>query len=112
MSVAGQPADRGLAAGRRPEAGQEPQTGQGPEAGQGPEGGRVSAAATGKGPAAGIGIRAAATADAVSIAAIYAPVVASSAISFEEAPPGPDEISRRMLGSPRLPWLVADDAGR
>ncbi|MGA2829499.1 MAG: arsinothricin resistance N-acetyltransferase ArsN1 family B [Streptosporangiaceae bacterium] len=88
-------------------------TGQ-PMAGSGPEAGRVAAAGPGKGPglAAAIGVRAAATADAESIAAIYAPVVTGSAISFEETPPGPDEVSRRMLGSPRLPWLVADDAGR
>jgi L-amino acid N-acyltransferase YncA len=65
----------------------------------------------GSGRAAGIGVRAATAADAESIAAIYAPVVAGTAISFEEAPPGPDEISRRMLGHPRLPWLIADDAG-
>jgi L-amino acid N-acyltransferase YncA len=65
-----------------------------------------------RGLAGGIGVRVATTADAESIAAIYAPVVTGSAISFEETPPGPDEIGRRMLASPRLPWLVADDAGR
>jgi len=61
---------------------------------------------------AGIGVRAATTADAESVAAIYAPVVTGTGISFEETPPAPDEIRRRMLASPRLPWLVADDAGR
>ncbi len=55
-------------------------------------------------------MRAATTADAESVAAIYAPVVTGTAISFEETAPGPDEIRRRMLASPRLPWLVADDA--
>jgi phosphinothricin acetyltransferase len=59
-----------------------------------------------------IGVRAATTADAESVVAIYAPVVTGTAISFEETAPGPDEIRRRMLASPRLPWLVADDAGR
>ena len=57
-------------------------------------------------------VRAAAPADAAALAAIYAPVVTGTAISFEEAPPGPDEISRRMAARPRLPWLVADDGGR
>lgn len=85
-----------------------------PAAGSRPEAGRVPAADAGKGPelAAAIRVRVASTTDAESIAAIYAPVVTGSAISFEEAPPGPDEIGGRMLGSPRLPWLVADDAGR
>ena len=62
-------------------------------------------------PADGIVVRAATPADAGPVAAIYAPVVDDTAISFEETPPGPEEISRRMLASPRLPWLVADDAG-
>ena len=63
-------------------------------------------------PTAGIVIRAAAPGDAEAISAIYAPVVDATAISFEESPPDAAEISRRMLASPRLPWLVADDAGR
>jgi len=62
--------------------------------------------------AARIGVRAATTADAESVAAIYPPMVTGTAISFEETAPGPEEIGRRMLASPRLPWLVADDAGR
>ena len=65
----------------------------------------------GSGRAAGIGVRVATAADAESIAAIYAPLVAGTAISFEETPPGPDEIGRRMRDHPRLPWLIADDAG-
>ena len=44
-------------------------------------------------PATGIVVRAAAPADAGPVAAIYAPVVDDTAISFEEVPPGPDEIS-------------------
>jgi phosphinothricin acetyltransferase len=59
-----------------------------------------------------ITVRAAVPADAPAVAAIYAPVVAETAISFEEQPPTPDEIGRRMLARPRLPWLVADDGGR
>jgi phosphinothricin acetyltransferase len=65
----------------------------------------------GAGSAEGIVVRAATPADAEAITAIYAPVVDATAISFEESPPGPAEISRRMLASPRLPWLVAEDAG-
>ena len=57
-------------------------------------------------------VRAAVPADAPAVAAIYAPVVTETAISFEEQPPTPDEIGRRMLARPRLPWLVADDDGR
>ena len=59
-----------------------------------------------------ITVRAATAADAPAVAAIYAPVVAATATSFEEQPPTPDEIGRRMLARPRLPWLVADDDGR
>ena len=66
------------------------------------------------GPVVGTGrivVRDASAADAGDIAAIYAPVVGKTAISFEETPPGPDEIARRMRATPRLPWLIADDAG-
>ena len=67
------------------------------------------------GPVVGTGrivVRDAAPADAGDIAAIYAPVVGKTAISFEETPPGRGEIARRMRATPRLPWLIADDAGR
>jgi L-amino acid N-acyltransferase YncA len=57
-------------------------------------------------------VRPATPGDAAAVAAIYAPVVAATAISFEEEPPTPDEIGRRMLAGPRLPWLVADEGGR
>jgi L-amino acid N-acyltransferase YncA len=70
---------------------------------------------TGSRPVTGIIVRAAVPEDAGAISAIYAPVVMATAISFEETPPAPAEISRRMLASPRLPWLVAEagrDAGR
>jgi phosphinothricin acetyltransferase len=52
-------------------------------------------------------IRPARLADAAAIAAVYAPYVSASAASFEEEPPGTDEVVRRMsLG---YPWLVADE---
>jgi L-amino acid N-acyltransferase YncA len=72
----------------------------------------VTAESTGAGPVAGIVVRAATPEDVAAIEAIYAPVVDTTAISFEESAPGAAEIARRMLASPRLPWLVADDAGR
>ena len=59
-----------------------------------------------------ITVRPATPADSAAMAAIYAPVVTGTAISFEEEPPSPDELSRRMAARPRLPWLVAIDGGR
>ncbi len=53
-----------------------------------------------------LSVRSATSADAPAIQAIYAPIVRDSAISFEEVPPDVDEIDRRMLTPPRLPWLV------
>lgn len=53
-------------------------------------------------------IRPASAADAGDIAAIYRPYVTNTVTSFEQDPPDGDEIVRRMLLSPRLPWLVAD----
>src|SRR4051812_26815276 len=52
-------------------------------------------------------IRAADVDDAAGIAAVYAPYVTDSVISFEERPPSTDEMRRRMVEQPRLPWLVA-----
>ncbi|MBV9658421.1 MAG: N-acetyltransferase [Verrucomicrobia bacterium] len=47
--------------------------------------------------------------DAVAIAAIYAPNVTASAISFEETPPTAAEMSERIVRTTaRYPWLVAD----
>lgn len=60
----------------------------------------------------GVTIRAATVADGRAIQSIYAPIVLDSFASFEESPPGVDEIVRRMLARPRLPWLVAEDKGR
>lgn len=56
-------------------------------------------------------IRPAAAADAAAIAAVYAPYVAGTVISFEYEPPDGDDIARRMASTPRLPWLVAERDG-
>lgn len=57
-------------------------------------------------------VRAATRADVEAICSSYRPIVNDTAISFEESAPDAAEIGRRMLTHPRLPWLVADDAGR
>jgi len=54
-------------------------------------------------------IRPATAADAAAIAAVYAPYVRDTAISFEEVPPDAEEVAARMVAG--LPWLVADDGG-
>lgn len=59
----------------------------------------------------GVTVRAAMPSDADGIAAVYAPVVTDTWASFEEVPPAPAELRRRMRTAPRLPWLVAADAG-
>jgi phosphinothricin acetyltransferase len=52
-------------------------------------------------------------ADAKQIAAIYDPLVETTAISFEVDPPGPEEMRRRIEAqSPRHPWLVIEEAGQ
>ena len=49
-------------------------------------------------------------ADADAIAAIYAPVVANTSISFELIPPSVDEMWERIVKTLKeLPWLVCDD---
>jgi len=50
-------------------------------------------------------------ADAAAIAAIYAPYVEDTRISFEEIAPGAAEIAMRM-SNPLYPWLVAEQEGR
>ena len=56
-------------------------------------------------------IRVAAPADADAIAAIYAPIVASTPISFELEPPTAGEMRQRIVATlERLPWLVSVDA--
>jgi phosphinothricin acetyltransferase len=52
-------------------------------------------------------IREAAPADAAAIAAIYAPLVTDTVISFEEEPPSAQEITERMAAS--HVWLVAEE---
>lgn len=53
-------------------------------------------------------IRDASTDDAAACAAIYAPYVNETAISFETTPPSPEEMGRRMLDAQRShAWLVA-----
>lgn len=50
--------------------------------------------------------------DAQGVAAIYAPVVETTAISFEYVAPTVDEMRRRIeQTSPTHPWLIADDGG-
>lgn len=57
-------------------------------------------------------IRLATPADAAGVAAIYAPVVTSSHISFELEPPTTEEMAGRMADvMPRHPWVVVVDGG-
>ena len=57
-------------------------------------------------------IRLARVGDAAQITTIYAPVVASSAISFELDPPTEAIIAERIASTlPAYPWLVSEDAG-
>ncbi len=57
-------------------------------------------------------IRPALPTDAAAIAAIYAPYVSETAISFEETPPTPAEIARRIQEtSANFPYLVAELGG-
>jgi len=57
-------------------------------------------------------IRLAEAADAEQVAAIYAPVVASTAISFEMEPPDTEETRRRIASTlERYPWLVCERGG-
>lgn len=59
-------------------------------------------------------IRIAGAADAAAFAAIYAPFVTDTAVSFEEMPPDAAEMGRRIAGdgSGLYPWLAAEAAGR
>ena len=57
-------------------------------------------------------IRLAAESDASAIGAIYRPIVAGTAISFETDPPTDQEIARRILATvPEYPWLVYEHDG-
>jgi L-amino acid N-acyltransferase YncA len=57
-------------------------------------------------------LRAATGADAAAIAALYAPYVTDSIVSFEAEPPSADEIGARMESAGgRYPWIVAEEGG-
>lgn len=59
------------------------------------------------------GIRLATGRDAGRVAAIYAPNVTGTIISFESEPPSPDEMRRRIEDTlERYPWLVCERRGR
>lgn len=48
--------------------------------------------------------------DAAACAAIYAPYVADTTVSFEEEPPSPEEMARRIArAQEQHAWLVAED---
>jgi L-amino acid N-acyltransferase YncA len=58
-------------------------------------------------------IRLATERDTEQIAAIYAPNVTDTIISFESEPPSADEMRRRIEGTlERYPWLVCERQGR
>ncbi|HEX6704860.1 MAG TPA: arsinothricin resistance N-acetyltransferase ArsN1 family B [Albitalea sp.] len=55
-------------------------------------------------------IRVATPQDAEAIAAIYAPIVTDTTISFELEPPSVEEMRGRIVSTlERLPWLVGED---
>ena len=57
-------------------------------------------------------IRTATPADAAVVAAIYAPYVSDTAISFEVVPPSADEMRRRIETTlERYPWLICEEDG-
>lgn len=57
-------------------------------------------------------IRTATVADAVAIQRIYAPIVSTTAISFEEVPPSAEEIAQRIATTLlTYPYLVAEEGG-
>jgi L-amino acid N-acyltransferase YncA len=55
-------------------------------------------------------VREATAADAAACAAIYAPYVTDTAVSFETEPPGPAEMAERIAAAHE--WLVLQDGGR
>jgi L-amino acid N-acyltransferase YncA len=59
-----------------------------------------------------ITIRPAEPGDAAAVAAIYAPIVLRTAISFEAEPPSPQTMAQRIETTlERYPWLVAERDG-
>ena len=62
---------------------------------------------------AAIRIREAEARDAAMIAAVYAPYVRDTVISFETEPPTAEDMSRRLAAiGARYPWLVAEQGGQ
>jgi phosphinothricin acetyltransferase len=58
-------------------------------------------------------VRDATAADAAACAAIYAPYVRDTAITFEDEPPSAAEMGRRIAAAQeRHAWVVLEDAGR
>jgi phosphinothricin acetyltransferase len=55
-------------------------------------------------------VRPATEADAAACAAIYAPYVTDTVVSFETEPPAAAEMARRIAAA--IEWLVLEDAGR
>ena len=56
-------------------------------------------------------LRPATLADAAAVAAVYAPYVRDTVISFESVPPDEAEMGARIARTlPRFPWLVVEDA--
>jgi L-amino acid N-acyltransferase YncA len=63
--------------------------------------------------ASGLIVRPATVADAAACAAIYAPYVNDTAVSFELEPPGAEEMAERIEAAGQShAWLVLEDAGR
>jgi len=61
----------------------------------------------------GSNVRDASESDAEACAAIYAPYVTDTAITFEIDPPGPAEMARRIAAAARThAWLVLEQHGR
>jgi len=56
-------------------------------------------------------IRPATEADAAACAAIYAPYVTDTAITFEIDPPDPAEMAKRIAAAATHAWLVLEDSG-
>jgi phosphinothricin acetyltransferase len=57
-------------------------------------------------------LRAATPADAPGVLAVYAPLVRDTYVSFEDAPPGEEEMAGRIARTlERFPWLVCEDGG-
>jgi phosphinothricin acetyltransferase len=83
-------------------------------------GGAARVRRLGFGPAAPLGtfrdvtiVRLARPGDAAAVAAVYAPYVTDTFVSFEDEAPDAAEMARRMAGGGALyPWLVADEEGR